>query len=157
MAARACIVPPGVKSALAGCDYSDAFEIPVAEEMSALDVARAMVSRNGWIETLLLLRNIIVAPLGLKAGKRDLPLGKVKIGIFPIISSSPERVVMGLDDRHLDFRLVVDVERQQAATRAVASTLIRRHNALGRIYLIAVLPFHRRIVPAMLERAAKAR
>jgi hypothetical protein len=158
MAPQPCAVPLSARAALPGSDYADAFALIIPGELSAGDVARSMVNRKwGWIEALLGLRNLIVAPLGLKAGKRDLAAGVVKIGIFPVIFSCEDRIVMGLDDRHLDFRLIVEVKRQaHRQTLAVVTTLIRRHNLLGRIYLGFVLPFHRFIVPAMLARAEKA-
>ena len=74
----------------------------------------------------------------------------MRLGLFPVVSQQPDRVVLGFDDRHLDFRLVVDAPGNGDVT---GTTLIRTHNLLGRIYLAIVLPFHRIIVPAMLRRA----
>jgi hypothetical protein len=79
-----------------------------------------------------------------------------RIGAFPVLSQTPERVVMGLDDRHLDFRLVVDVAPLDERRRdVVATTLVRTHNRLGRTYLAAILPFHRRIVPGIMANVAR--
>ena len=62
----------------------------------------------------------------------------------------------GYDDKHLDFRIAVDVAKLEGARRQItATTLVRSHNHLGRLYLAAVLPFHRVIVPAMLTRAGE--
>ncbi len=59
-----------------------------------------------------------------------------RVGIFPVISSSAERVVLGFDDLHLDFRIVVDVTAlDETARRVTATTLVHRNNLLGRIYL----------------------
>lgn len=69
-----------------------------------------------------------------------------------MISQTPERVVLGFDDKHLDFRLVVD----STGGEITGTTLIRTHNLLGRAYLAAVLPFHHLIVRAMLRRAVVA-
>ena len=65
----------------------------------------------------------------------------------------PFTAVVGLDDTHLDFRIVVSVEPGQV--RCV--TVVRRHNALGRVYFAVVGPFHRRLVPSLLTRAAQRR
>ena len=63
---------------------------------------------------------------------------------------------MGLADKHLDFRLAIDVSALDERRReVVATTLVRTHNLLGRVYLAIVLPFHRRIVPSMIARAAR--
>jgi hypothetical protein len=76
-----------------------------------------------------------------------------RIGLFPVISSTPERVVLGFNDSHLDFRLVIDVATLGELRRQViVTTLVQTHNWLGRTYLAIVMPFHRRIVPAMLAR-----
>ena len=60
-------------------------------------------------------------------------------------------MLLGLNDKHLDFRIVVDVVPIGTQQRHVtATTLVRTHNLLGRAYLAAVLPFHRVIVPVLL-------
>ena len=60
----------------------------------------------------------------------------------------------GFNDRHLDFRLIVDVTPSGEARQVTATTLVRTHNRLGRLYLAIIMPFHRLIVPAMLRRVA---
>lgn len=68
-------------------------------------------------------------------------------GGFPVVSSSRERTVLGFDDRHLDFRIVVDLQVVEDGSVVRVTTLVRRKNLFGRIYLFAAGPFHRRIVP----------
>jgi hypothetical protein len=116
---------------------------------------RAIARPPSWISTLMRLRDAIVAPFGLRTGG-DPSLARLeRIGVFPVLSRTPERVVLGLDDRHLDFRLSIDVGRLDDGRReVVATTLVQRHNMLGRTYLALILPFHRRIVPAMLAKVA---
>jgi hypothetical protein len=64
---------------------------------------------------------------------------------------------MGLADKHLDFRLAIDVAALDERRReVVATTLVQTHNTLGRAYLAIVLPFHRLIVPSMIARVAHA-
>lgn len=72
---------------------------------------------------------------------------------LPVFASSPECVVVGLDDKHLNFRLVIDVVDVSAHMRRVtATTLVHRNSLLGRFYLAIVMPFHKTIVPALLAR-----
>lgn len=110
-----------------------------------------------WISGLMAVRNFIVSPFGLKtsapraSGRRDV------VGFFPVISQSPDRIVTGFDDKHLDFRVVVDIVPEGSARRVRATTLVRTHNLLGRLYLAAVLPFHRIIVRAMLRQLLEPR
>jgi hypothetical protein len=84
------------------------------------------------------------------------PIGAERIGIFPVVSASPERVVMGFDDVHLDFRVVIDVTPEGSGQQVTATTFVRTRNRLGRLYLAAVKPFHRVIVPAMLAQVGRS-
>ena len=73
------------------------------------------------------------------------------IGMFPVLSETPDRVVAGFNDKHLDFRVVVDVATFPDNQQVTATTLVLTHNLLGRIYLAIIKPFHRLIVPAMMR------
>lgn len=138
---------------LPDADFSDAYSVHVAEPLDALQAARRMVGRRPqWVNGLLMLRNLAVTPFGLKRGA---PIGAGRIGIFPVMSASPERVVMGFDDVHLDFRIVVDVAPEGSGQQVTATTFVRTRNRLGRLYLAAVKPFHRAIVPAMLAQVGR--
>jgi hypothetical protein len=75
--------------------------------------------------------------------------------MFPVLSETPQRIIAGLDDRHLDFRVVVDVAGSGAGRRVTATTVVLTHNLLGRVYLTIILPFHRLIVRAMLRQIAR--
>ena len=139
---------------LAGAQFVDAYRIVV--DRGALDARQAaerMITRQPrWAEALLTLRNILVQPFGLKTSGANGTAPREMIGIFPIVSETPDRLVAGFNDSHLDFRVVVDVagDRQQVT----ATTLVLTHNWLGRSYLALILPFHRLIVRAMLRRVA---
>lgn len=74
------------------------------------------------------------------------------VGIFPIVSETPDRLVAGFNDKHLDFRVVVDVAASGGGQHA--TTLVLTHNLLGRTYLAIIMPFHRLIVRAMLRQVA---
>ena len=108
------------------------------------------------------MRNRLVALIGLKgteeaAPGKNAPSGKMRrIGFFPIVSQTADRIVMGFDDWHLDFRVVVDVLALGGDRRQVtATTLVRTHNWVGRAYLALIMPFHRIIVRTMLAQAAQ--
>ena len=150
-------VTPNVDSAalLAGAQFVDAFRIATTDAgLDARHAAEAMVTRQPrWIEWLLALRNLLVAPLGLKTSGATEGVARDMIGIFPVVSETPQRLVAGFNDKHLDFRLVVDVAPDGPARSITATTLVLTHNWLGRAYLAVILPFHRQIVPAMLRKA----
>jgi hypothetical protein len=140
---------------LPGAQFADTYDLIVDQPPSdAMAAARRALGRAPrWVRALLVLRTIAVMPFGLKSGGPR--RGGECVGIFPVISRSPTRVVLGLDDRHLDFRIAVDLQTigpQRGRIRV--TTLVQTHNRLGRAYLATVLPFHRRIVPTMLAQAA---
>ena len=143
---------------LAGAQFIDAFSIGI--EDTALDARHAaermMAKGPRWIDMLLTLRNLMVAPFGLKAGAPDGSGRADLIGIFPVVSETRERLVAGFNDRHLDFRVVVDIapSREGKGQNVTATTLVLTHNRLGRAYLAVIMPFHRLIVPAMLRQVA---
>lgn len=142
---------------LPGADFADAWRVSgIAIGEDAETIAARMGKPPGWVTKLMAVRNALVAPFGLITKPSSLP--KARSGFpFPVLSAQPQRVVMGMDDRHLDFRLVVEVNaadgRKFAAT---ATTYVRTHNLFGKFYLLAITPFHRRIVPAILRQAAAA-
>src|ERR1700694_1165028 len=106
-------VLPNIDTAalLTGAQFSDAYSVAIdGAALNARQAAAKMLARGPrWIEALTALRNKLVAPFGLKT---PLPGGTKpsdRIGIFPVISETPHRLVPGLNDKHLDFRVVIDV------------------------------------------------
>ncbi len=141
---------------LAGAQFADAFRIIIAgHSLDARHAAERMMGRSPrWVERLLALRNALVAPFGLKTSGAGEPTAKDVIGIFPVLSQTPDRLVAGFDDHHLDFRVVVDVSPVGDGQQVTATTLVRTNNWLGRTYLAVILPFHRLVVRALLKQVA---
>ena len=138
---------------LAGAQFADRYVLVTdGLALTAIDAAERVLGRTPrWIGRLMQLRNLAVRPFGLKTGAGPDVLPESRIGIFPLISQAPGRVVLGLDDWHLDFRILVEVNDLGAGRQEVAaSTIVKTHNLLGRTYLAVIKPFHRIIVPAML-------
>jgi len=149
-------VTPNVDSTslLAGAQFADAFRIATAQsDLDARHAAEAMIARQPrWIELLTALRNILMTPFGLKTSGAEPGVARDMIGLFPVVSETPERLVAGFNDKHLDFRLVVDVAAAGPGRNVTATTLVLTHNWFGRAYLAVILPFHRLIVPALLRK-----
>ncbi|WP_315833371.1 DUF2867 domain-containing protein [Bradyrhizobium prioriisuperbiae] len=150
MLAKSVSPDPQCFDALQGADFADAFRLQTTEPgLDAMTAAeRVMNGIPSWITALITVRNALVAPFGLKSGHEPLPRGGRRIGLFPLVSEAPGQVVLGMDDKHLDFRLVISAPGTGAIT---GTTLVRTHNLPGRIYLQLVLPFHRLIVPRMMR------
>ena len=141
---------------LAGAQFVDAFRIKVdGRALNARQAMERMIARQPrWAEALLTLRNILVTPFGLKTSGANTTTPREMVGIFPIVSERPDRLVAGFNDKHLDFRLVVDVATSGAAQNVTATTLVLTHNWLGRSYLAIIMPFHRLIVRTLLRQVA---
>src|SRR5262249_26307984 len=99
------------------------------------------------------LRDVIVAPFGLKASIdfRDRGLGK--IDVFPIISSTDAEVVVGGDDKHLNFRIWISIQPSLRGSEVTISTLVKVNNLLGRAYLFVIMPFHKLMSRSLLKRS----
>jgi hypothetical protein len=139
---------------LSGAQFIDAYRIGVSDaDLDARHAAIRMIEDGPrWIDALMVLRNAIVAPFGLKTGAPDQSPGANRIGIFPVVSETPDRIVAGFNDSHLDFRVVVDVGSGAGGRQVTATTLVLTHNWLGRAYLATIMPFHRLVVRSMLGR-----
>jgi Protein of unknown function (DUF2867) len=145
-----CSVPEDAYQVMPDADFADAFTVEISGQHHAKAAACAALGTAPlWVEKLMALRNALVVPLGLKPDGGTVP----KIGPFPILHEDANRVVLGLNDRHLDFRIVFDTEATaNNQTKATLTTILKRHNLWGRAYLAVVLPFHKLIVPTMLKR-----
>lgn len=136
---------------------ADAFAIPLpAGAMRDPEtLARFIVAHQpAWIDRLTRVRDLIVACFGLKTAGHLAALAKDekagRVGIFRIYGTSATEIVLGEDDRHLDFRVSVLCGAQDVTV----TTVVHCHNLLGRIYLFVIAPFHRLVVKASLRRAA---
>jgi hypothetical protein len=150
--------PTNTAPLLAGAQFADAFRIDVAgADLDARQASVLITSRSPrWVEALTRLRNMLVGPLGLKtSGETEVPRRET-IGLFPVLAETPERMIMGFNDKHLDFRVVVDVVPPGSvpSQQVTLTTLVKTHNRFGRIYLATIMPFHRLVAPAMLRKVA---
>jgi hypothetical protein len=138
---------------LSGAHFADAFQIEIEDrDLDARRAAERMMARQPrWAEALISLRNLLVAPLGLRTSGAGLVPPRDMIGIFPVVSETPGRLIAGFNDRHLNFRVVIDVTAPGGVRQVTATTLVKTHNWFGRIYLATIMPFHRLIVPALLR------
>ena len=158
MKVRAVPADTRVEALLPGFTFSDAYCAGgIRRDISARQAALAIFDTPpSWVNALMATRNWIVGWLGLKAGERALTEhGKPHIGIFPILSESPQEILLGLNDRHLDFLLAVTLKPEMIDTQQVTvTTVVKTHNRLGRAYLAVILPFHRIIARYMIRRAS---
>jgi hypothetical protein len=134
-----------------------AIALPAAASTDPEVLARFMFAHQpAWIGKLMGVRDTIVGCFGLKTGKHLKTLEHTaraeRVGIFKIYSRSNTEIVVGEDDKHLDFRASVLCSSGPTLT---VSTVVHCHNLLGRVYLLVITPFHRMVVKASLRRAAQ--
>ena len=165
---RKAAVPQGtlVASAFPRPSYEDAFAIKLPKGAATdVDELTWLIANSPapWARALMRLRNRIVAPFGLRTS--DPPAtgraegGTLKpgdrAGIFPVLARADDEVLLGADDRHLDFRASVLLRRGEKRDSVVLSTVVRYNNLLGRVYFLFVWPFHGAIVSASLRNAVR--
>jgi hypothetical protein len=145
-------------------DYADAYamQLPGGKPNDLDTVVRAALGpAPRWVALLMRLRDWIVGMIGLKTASRSgqnarsqdtLQLGD-RLGIFKVFDRRIDELLLGEDDRHLDFRISVLVRNDGSADWAIVSTVVQFKSWLGRAYFLLVRPFHKLIVPAMLRTA----
>lgn len=142
--------------ALIEADWADRYAVISPERaMPAIRAAELALGQSPvWVRRLLGIRNRVVAPFGLRAAEMN-PGEAGFVGAFAIVSERDDQVVLGFDDKHLDFRIVIEVASAgTAGSKVSVTTLVKRHNTFGRLYILAVTPFHRLIVKTTLGRLA---
>ena len=161
-------VPPGsaINALLPGAYFHDCYVISVPDTTpAALNYfLTALANTPPWVNSLMALRNKIVRFVGLKdlGGLGELSPSKPasayapgdRVGIFTLISNSPNEALLGDRDKHLDVMLSVyrHPDGPDGLPSVSVTTVVHTHNLLGRIYMLPVTPLHRLIAPAVLRR-----
>jgi hypothetical protein len=73
------------------------------------------------------------------------------IGIFRVFNVMPTEIVLGENDKHLDFRISLLIETIGSNQYLTISSIINIHNLMGRIYFFIIKPFHKFIVVGSLK------
>lgn len=141
---------------------ADAYEIGLPDRAITDPEALARFvfeNQAPWVDALMRIRDAVMARFGVKTSRQMKNGDERRISLFRIYERSANEIVLGDDDRHLDFR--VSVLRRVRGTpdephaTLTMSTVVHCHNRLGRVYLLAIAPFHRRVVRSCLRRAAR--
>lgn len=113
-----------------------------------------------WFRWLLACRDIMVKPFGILSSTQMRTVlvadGTPHIDFFPVIAVENNELIIGANDRHLDFRISVlqrhggEVDEREV----VLASVVHCHNRIGKLYITLIAPFHRLVVRTMLKRAA---
>lgn len=132
---------------LPGANWADSYSVTTPRAgLAALEATQIAIGAKPprWVRLLMTMRNFVVGLVGLKAA--EISVDQNRIGAFPIVSATPEKVVLGFDDWHLDFRIVVETVDDGGKTRVTVSTIVKRKNWFGWAYIFVITPFHVLIV-----------
>ncbi|MCH8552576.1 MAG: DUF2867 domain-containing protein [Natronospirillum sp.] len=146
--------------------FHDAWKVRVSEpNLSALDhFLKAAQATPRWVSACMTLRNKVVGFFGLKnlgnlhhvvpdKKAADYKAGD-RVGIFTLFENTFDEVLLGDKDKHLDVTLSVHRSVADSVEFVTITTVVKVHNALGRLYMVPVTPMHRIIVPAVLRAIA---
>jgi len=155
-----------INALLANADFYDSHCIstPDTTDTALSYFITALANTPAWVSILMRLRNAVVKLLGLKdlGALAELDLAKPastyvsgdRVGIFTVISNSPNEALLGDSDKHLD--VVLSVYKHPSEQKGIQSisvtTVVHTHNMLGKIYMLPVTPMHKLIAPAILNR-----
>jgi len=135
---------------LSNANFADSYSSEVkGKDISATDAAHAIFSSPPrFAVALMSVRNRIVSLFGIKTPDAisDGQNSAQRIGIFPVISRQDDSIILGLDDKHLDFRICVTSRPSETtldSSHISLSTVVKTKNTFGKLYLSAVMPFHR--------------
>ena len=95
---------------------------------------------------LMRLRDLFARQVGLKSAATG------NGASYPVLAQDAGEVVVGMDDRHLDFRVALTV-RPFGFKHLLVTTAVRRHNRFGRAYFAVVKGPHHLLVPSWARRA----
>ncbi len=142
-------------------DYADSYSMPLNTKGLAIEQAGEcfFTSAPAWVDALLILRDKIVGMIGLKTGSdadnKDALIANFKcevgeqLALFKVFDKNENEVILGEDDKHLDFRVSLFLDRQN--NKLAVSTVVKINNWIGKLYLLPVIPFHKIIVPTIVK------
>lgn len=164
-----CVTLPGesrVSRIYETTHLADAFEVRLPQGDAITDpesLARFVLSHQApWVAGLMRVRDVLVAGFGIKTSKQlqAAAASSERIYIFKVYETGPHEILLGEDDKHLDFRVSVLHRTRsvaaQSASYVTVSTVVHCHNRLGRLYILLIAPFHRWVVQSSLRRAVRA-
>jgi hypothetical protein len=140
-------------AALDAHDYADSFQVIVDSELPSDPTywtEKLLQDVPPLVARMMAARNAAMKPLGLRVS------GDPGALPFPKLDETEEEVLVGLDDKHLNFRASIRVEPHGTMQAVTFETVVKFNGITGRLYFLPVKPMHKYVViPRMLEHAAR--
>jgi hypothetical protein len=156
-----------ILNSLAKTDYSDAYSVllPVSPIIDVRTAAQSFFEcAPKWVIQLMQFRDTLVGLIGLKTHakstqKPDFTKVNFKVGenygLFEIKYRSPTEIIMGADDKHLNFRVSIMVNQTpELKQQLVMATVVDIHNKFGATYFKIIAPFHQLVVKSFIKKMA---
>jgi hypothetical protein len=152
--------------------YIDSFQgqyLITDHDYTIIEIGRLfLTSGPKWANYLMSIRDKVVGILGLKTAQQltvddrnhdnfRFEPGE-QLDIFKLFSKSENELVLGDDDKHLNFRvsLLLDSNsNNKNKGNVIITTVVKYRNLFGRIYFIPVRPIHKLIVKGTLKEMIK--
>jgi len=146
----------------ATADLADAYAVTLPDSVVALPMedlaARLLGNPSWWFRAMLGVRDSVMTRFGVKTtAEMRRADGRARVEFFPILDRRADELILGEDDRHLDFRASL-LRRRDAGGQGrelVMTTVVHCHNGLGRAYIAAIRPFHHAVVRSSIKRAER--
>ncbi len=149
-------------------DYIDSFQGSFQDKFQNIGITEVgklfFSSAPNWIDKLFAFRNKLVGFLGLKTSEKLTDRQKIlenlkfekgdQIGLFKVFNKTEDEIILGEDDKHLNFRVSLYLDKQnedKTDKNLIITTTVKFNNWFGRLYFLPVKPFHKLIVPTMLK------
>jgi len=145
-----------LKRLLPTIDFFDIFSTTNHVDSLELISNKIFNTTPKWVAFLFRIRNSIANIIGLKYELPDDFNENFKVGgyikFFKILEIKAHEVVLGANDKHLNFRAII-TRTADTHYNIKLTTLVEYNNTLGKIYMAVVKPFHRIVVIRMLKNA----
>ena len=153
-----------IASAFKDADLVDCFSItPHNDVPYDIDLIAHIILGHPawWVRGLLAIRDMAVDFFGLKTTdelrRKARAAGDKSIDFFPVLAQNANELVLGENDRHLDFKISIMLRMpvNKSDFEVLVTTVVHCHNNLGRLYLALIKPFHILVVRSSLKRVGR--
>ena len=140
-------------------NYCDSYQIIKNTNDTIDNITTEIFKTPIWVDYLIKIRNSIAGLFGLKTeNKKDTNVANhysigSKAVYFTVIDRNDYEIVMAENDKHLNFRTSVLINRNGIDSKIYLTTIVRYNNIWGRLYFMPVKPFHSIIMKSILKRA----
>lgn len=148
-----------ISSGFGKIDYCDTYKIQIVSTDNSVDkITTDIFKTPKWVDNLMKFRDIIVKGFGLKPSDKNDAIVESHYSIgskaiyFTVFDRNEHEIVMAENDKHLNFRTSVMVEKSTTSSSVYLSTIVHFNNFFGWLYFLPVKPFHRIIMKSLLKK-----